>query len=328
MPYTTDFNGNNRYTVDYQLYGEAWTNWVTAASHVASPYTTTITGLEQGRSYGVMVTYLDDDGVLGNNPQLIGYLQTPDYRTFAGWMTADASGSNAIDVTAPFGNDANGNGTVSIYYRRSDESSWKNKVSDAPHPQNPYVVKISGLAPRTSYDIRVIYMDPDGVYSTPDYNNAEQILYRVTTLSSKLIHNSQNANKKSHWSQYGGWGLPGTQYGEFTCLTCHSKRTTNASGIRTYIDLNPLPWSITPDSNWGGPVRFDGTGGTYGFGDDSVPRPVPPSVNRICEVCHTLTRGGPSQTPEHRKIQPAPASHNPPDCIRCHTHETGFKSPF
>ena len=78
MPYTSDANANNTYTVDYCLTAAAcqvngsWTNnWVSGAAHVASPYTTTITGLALSASYDVRVTYVDPDGVNGSNPQVI-----------------------------------------------------------------------------------------------------------------------------------------------------------------------------------------------------------------------------------------------------------------
>lgn len=318
MPYATDSNGNNSYTVDYQLAGATgWTNWITAAPHVASPYTTTITGLEQGGAYIVRMTYLDDDGVLGINPQTISYVTLPDNRTDAYAATVVANSATSITVNAPFASDANGNGTVTVEYRRSIDVSWSMWVSGAPHPASPYATTLTSLVAQTAYDIRVTYQDPDGVMGM-----AEQTLYNVQTLPSKLMHNSLNANKKGYWAQYGGWGIPGGQYGEFTCLTCHTKRATNASGIRPYIMLFPLPGS----SNFGGQVRFDGPTGPFSFGDDSVARPFPQPVNRICEVCHTLTTST-NSGPIHRNIltvTPNHAASNGKDCTRCHKHDNGF----
>jgi hypothetical protein len=72
MPYSYDTNTNNTYTVDYKLSSSGtWTNWVTNASHSASPYTITITGLEDKQTYDVRCTYNDPDGVAGANPQII-----------------------------------------------------------------------------------------------------------------------------------------------------------------------------------------------------------------------------------------------------------------
>jgi hypothetical protein len=72
MPYTGDNDGNNTYTVDYKLSSDSsWTNWKTDDTHVASPYTTTITGLTTGETYDVRMTYNDADGVNGTNPQTV-----------------------------------------------------------------------------------------------------------------------------------------------------------------------------------------------------------------------------------------------------------------
>jgi hypothetical protein len=72
MPYSYDSNTNNTYTVDYKLSSSGtWTNWVTNASHSVSPYTVTITGLEDKQTYDVRCTYNDPDGVAGSNPQII-----------------------------------------------------------------------------------------------------------------------------------------------------------------------------------------------------------------------------------------------------------------
>lgn len=337
IPYTTDYNGNNSITVDYQSANGRdidLKNWITAAPHADSPYSTTITGLEQGQAYRVMVTYLDDDGVLGNNPQTTDYVQLADDRSALLEATAIASGSTTIKVDQLLYHDANGNGTVTVEYRKSGDVLWTNYISNAPHPTTVseggyppathYVTTLSGLVSLTAYDIRLTYQDPDGVLEWG--GTAEKIFYNVMTLSNKLIHNSLNANRKGYWSQYNGWGIKGGQYGEFTCLTCHEKRSTNASGIRTSINLFPIGGS----NNFGGPVRYDGPTGTFSFGDDSAVRQeFPPSpYYLICHVCHTQTtsmEGPPPYGPIHRKVQPQTMSHfNNQDCTRCHTHDNGF----
>lgn len=337
IPYTTDFNGNNSITVDYQsANGQdiVQKNWITAAPHAASPYSTTITGLEQGQAYHVTVTYLDNDGVLGINPQTTNYIQLADVRSALLEASAIAGGSTTITVDQLLYHDANGNGTITVEYRKSGNSAWTNVVSNAPHPAtiseggNPpsahFVATISGLASLTAYDIRLTYQDPDGVLEWGGI--AEKIFFNVMTLSNKLMHNSLNANRKWYWSEYGGWGIKGGQYGEFTCLTCHEKRSTNASGIRTSINLNPMGGS----NNFGGPVRYDGPTGTFSFGDDSAVRQEfpPPPYHLICHVCHTQTTsmgGPPPYGPIHRKAQPQTMSHfNNQDCTRCHTHDNGF----
>lgn len=78
MPYTDDNNSNNTYTVDYKLSSSgSWTNWVTSAAHTVSPYTATITGLADGGTYDVKMTYNDTDGVNGPNPQAVENINLP-----------------------------------------------------------------------------------------------------------------------------------------------------------------------------------------------------------------------------------------------------------
>lgn len=330
LPYSDDNNANNTYTVDFQLAGDSeWTNWVSGMPHAVSPAGLTITGLEQGISYNVRLTYVDIDGVKGINSQVATDVLLPDNRTEAQWASALAINSATIQVTAPFTRDANGNGSLKVEYKLSYLSDWVETTGGVFRAASNMVATVGGLAPQNNYDIRVTYLDSDGVTGT-----AVQEFYWIATPASKLVHNSLNANNRGYWSEYGGWGVPGGQYGEFTCMTCHEQRSPNAAGIKPFIPLNPLPWTITPDSNFGGPVRFDGPGGAgapFGFGDDSIPRPETPPVNRICEVCHTLTQGGPPgqpKIPEHRKIQASPSGHNPPDCTGCHRHDSGFASPW
>lgn len=72
MPYTDDSNTNNTYTVDYKLSADStYTNWVTASPNTPSPFTDTITGLNNAGIYDVKVTWNDADGVTGTNPQTI-----------------------------------------------------------------------------------------------------------------------------------------------------------------------------------------------------------------------------------------------------------------
>jgi hypothetical protein len=294
---------------------------VAAAFHAPSPFVTTITGLDQGAGYDVRVTYLDSDGVTGSNPVTVAGVLLPDNRTYPESVSVVPLKPTAVELSASFGSDANANGTVTVEYRVQGEYSWSTFAAAAPRPASPYVATISGLQPNSAYEVKVTYLDPDGVVGT-----AEQIAF-IMTPETRLLHNSRNANKKGYWSQYGGWGLSGTQYGEFTCLTCHEKRTTNAGGIKRQIRLTPLP----PSTNYGGTVIFAAPTGTKSFGDDSAARPFPPLDNKICEVCHTLTVS--TRAPYgalHRQVQTDISNHanaNNKDCTSCHTHDTGFKPP-
>jgi hypothetical protein len=332
VPYTGDDNSTSSIAVEYKLSRDSnWTNGVTVVPHSPSPFVATITGLEQAENYDVRVTFIDPDGALGDNPQTISMTRLQDYRTTTGEISAEGSAPSSIRITVPFFYDDNRSGKMVLAYRKSSDTTWMIGLGPVPYLTSPHQSFIKGLTPNTVYDIKVTYLDPDGVVGM-----AEQVVYGVITPPSKLIHNSLNANNKGYWAEYGGWGVPGGQYEEFTCLTCHTKRTPNASGIRTYINLSPLEGS----DNFGGPVRFDGTTGPNSFGDDSVSKPDPQGAYRICEVCHTRTYGmigivynESSQMyemqsgPIHQRVMDSPSNHvgsNGQDCIQCHRHDKGF----
>ena len=318
MPHTDDSNSNGTCTVEYKLsFAQNWTTWVTNATRTTSPFVTTITGLAAGSYYDVRMTYNDSDGVLGTASQTVNRIVALSLiQTMAGTATAAFNGSSAIEVTAPYFNDYNNDNTCLVEYKRSADADWITS-STYPHRSSPYIPSIAGLQSLVRYDVRVTYLDPDGVNG-----NSVQIiagLVAPTAKNTRLIHNSKTANKKNHWSQYGGWGVPGGMYGEFTCATCHEYRASNVSGIKGFIPLG--------GPNVGGIVSFSGTG-TSGFGDDTVARPNAPMTSRICEVCHSLTSaGGLYGSPAHRKIQNNPGGHNG-DCLNCHKHDNGFASPW
>lgn len=72
MPYSGDDNTDSTYTVDYRIVGGVnWINWVSNSPNTPSPFLTTITGLVGGNTYEVRITYIDPDGVTGENPQII-----------------------------------------------------------------------------------------------------------------------------------------------------------------------------------------------------------------------------------------------------------------
>jgi hypothetical protein len=335
MPFTDDANGNGSCAMEYKLSaGASWTPWLNGITRSATACTATITGLTAGSRYDVRMTYTDGDGILGTASQTAsGIVALALVQTGAGTVSAAFTDSSTITVTAPFSNDVNHDNSFLVEYKQSSASDWSTLGYYSGPPDSPYVMWIGGLPQLVPHDIRATFSDPDGVNGT-----AVQTITGLVAPSAqnpKIIHNSLNANNRGYWAAYGGWGVSGSQYGEFTCMTCHEMRVNNAAGIKPFIMLMPIPGSALPGSeNFGGPVRFDGPGGAgvpYGFGDDSVPRPAEPPVNRICEVCHTLTEGGPPgqpKVPEHRKIQTSPANHNPSDCTSCHRHDNGFASPW
>lgn len=167
MPYTDDGNTNNTYTVDYKLSAAgSWTNWVTAAAHSTSPYTTTITGLTSGQSYDVRMTYNDVDGVTGTNPQTVTGIVMPSNATVAGTATATGATMSSISVSMPYTSDTNNNNTYTVDYKLSSAGSWTNWVTAAAHAASPYATTITGLTIGETYDVRTTYNDADSVTGT------------------------------------------------------------------------------------------------------------------------------------------------------------------
>jgi len=100
MPYSNDGNNNNTYTVDYKLSSEptVWTNWVTDATHAASPYSDTITSLTYSESYDIRMTYTDADG--GGDTQTVSNVTLPIVLTVCPSGCDYTSIQAAIDVSA------------------------------------------------------------------------------------------------------------------------------------------------------------------------------------------------------------------------------------
>ena len=125
MPYTNDGNLNNSYTVDYKLSSEptVWSNWVTDAARVPSIYTTRITGLTEGESYDVRMTYNDINGVSGTNPQTVAGIVLPGVgkAVLHPSGTAIADNISYIGGTAATALDSNDGSTS---YGRSTGSSY------------------------------------------------------------------------------------------------------------------------------------------------------------------------------------------------------------
>gem|GEM_PF-1155430 len=129
-----------------------------------------------------------------------------------------------------------------------------------------------------------------------------------------IVHNSNNMAKY----QYGNWGQT------YTCATCHSNSTTNIKGIYQVIStpIGRRNVVFTKTSS----VDTDSNGV---FSTDQ--RAVKNVSNNVCSVCHHKTRqhqysankpfGGPNSDETYVNDH-----HNSRDCVRCHTHNTAFRS--
>lgn len=128
-----------------------------------------------------------------------------------------------------------------------------------------------------------------------------------------IVHNSNNMAKY----QYGVWG------NEYTCATCHSNSTTNIKGVFEVISTPIGKRNVVFDTISGTPAT------TGGYSNDL--RASKDGSNNVCSVCHHRTRqhqysasklfGGPANDAPYTTDH-----HNNRDCIKCHTHNTAFKS--
>jgi len=170
MPYTNDANANNDYTVEYKLSSEptVWTVWGTDPEpHVASPFSTTITGLTSGETYDVRMTYNDADGFFGGSAaeQTVSSITLVNNGTTAIAASAVYGGGTAIDVSMPYLNDVNANNDYTVEYKLSSEPTvWTTWTPDPhPHAVTPFTTSITDLTVGETYDVRLTYNDVDGI---------------------------------------------------------------------------------------------------------------------------------------------------------------------
>jgi hypothetical protein len=171
MPYTGDANGDNTYTVEYKLSSSGtWLNWGTnPKEHSASPYTDTITGLTEGETYDVRLTYNDADEVNGTNPQVVTGIAMVDNATFAGTVTAMIADATSIDISMPYTGDANGDNTYTVEYKLSSSGTWLDwETNPKAHSASPYTDTITGLTAGETYVVRLTYYDVDDVFGSAE----------------------------------------------------------------------------------------------------------------------------------------------------------------
>jgi len=142
-----------------------------------------------------------------------------------------------------------------------------------------------------------------------------------------IVHNSSNMAKTT----YGTWGET------FTCATCHSNSTTNIKGVFQVISTqysgrkNVVFTKISSVA-----TDYEGV-----LGNDK--RPNKDSANYVCAVCHHRTtqhQYSASKVSDNSfngtdwvgSVGPLGTSaynddhHNSRDCVKCHTHNTAFRS--
>jgi predicted CxxxxCH...CXXCH cytochrome family protein len=241
--------------------------------------------------------------------------------TVAGVVAADP-GNASIELIAPYtGDDNNSNGLQIEWGLDGVDFTLGTEVLG--HTVSPYSYSLAGLNNGTAYQIRVTYLDDE---NSP---NQAQTLTNLTPCNS-LVHSSLSTGS-TKWSADGGWGVKGGKYGEFTCATCHAKRSGNVKRVKKQLTVtDSVSIDQFPIETAGQDVNFSSTvDGSADFGDDS--REPATASNNICEACHSITdyhRYDTISDPDNDGPLAAQADlghYNKADCIKCHRHKSGFK---
>lgn len=233
--------------------------------------------------------------------------------TTAGVVTASSVGTDSIRVTMPYTGDADADNSCAVAWKPCSDTVWPpGNVINGTHSASPFLITITGLATGACYDISATYNDVDGVSG----KNPQAV--RISAgWDNTALHNSNRFPGSTKW-QGGGWGTPGTKYGQITCATCHLEGDPNIKLIRSGIASPNLPTDSFPGQTGGTSVSFQSTTSPDGFGDDTGGHAA---SQKICEHCH-------SQTSYHRynTAGQTDLGHNSnTDCIACHLHSLGFK---
>lgn len=176
-PFSGDLPSNSTTRIEIaNAIGGPWTS-LCASLTGASPRTCVAGSLTAATTYYFRVTHTDADGVLGQNPQIVGPWTTPaactQSATTAGTAVAQVSSCRQITVTAPLTGDGDRDGSVRV--ERNTSNTWPGSVACASiSGASPRQCLVTELTPSTQYWLRVIYSDPDG-------GGATQILGPLTT---------------------------------------------------------------------------------------------------------------------------------------------------
>ncbi len=163
------------------------------------------------------------------------------------------------------------------------------------------------------YKFAIRVTSPGGNHGAP------QTTVQVTGILNDMppiVHNSGNMGKY----QYGSWGET------YTCATCHSNSTTNIKGVYTVISTPIGRRNVTFSKTSSTEADNNGV-----FSNDL--RSVKNVSYNVCSVCHHRTRQhqysankvGAVVGPQGDELY-NPDHHNSRDCVRCHTHNTAFRS--
>ncbi len=214
-----------------------------------------------------------------------------------------------INVTVVYAGDDDGDNTVKVEWGL-DGGSYTGSNTSGPHPVSPYTYTIAALDNNEIYQVRVTLNDHE--------NAPVDVVKEVTGQKpySPLVHNAVSTGSGvSKWDNAGaGWGTAdaGSQYGEFSCNTCHERKSGNIKRIRKDWSASPaVPVNIDAES-----INFQTNVDGFAL-DDSTDHST---SDRICEACHTLTN-------HHRHDSSTLATNDhksSSNCTNCHLHKNAF----
>jgi predicted CxxxxCH...CXXCH cytochrome family protein len=227
--------------------------------------------------------------------------------------SATLSGTPEINVTVFYADDDNFDNQINIEWGM-DGGAYTGSHTSINHPVSPYAYTMTPLDNNEIYQVRVTITDPDNLPVAIVQTFSEKRPYN------SLIHNAVSTGSGTDkWPS--GWGTVDGQYGEFSCKTCHDRKSGNIKRIRkdwSETSLPAVPAKLNTET-----IDFQNNqdGSAQYALDDSTDHT---SSNRICEACHTATA-------HHRyneSTTPGTADHSSSmACINCHQHATAFSAP-
>jgi len=181
---TANIDSCTQITVSAPFLGDVNTNSTTTfsvGSSVGGPFTvvcnlvagasprTCVDAVVGATAYYYQVDFADGDGVVNADPQVIGPLTTPlcsQNDTVASSISATATGCKTLNAQALFVGDDDGDGTTLFQYNTSN--TWPGTTACAAvGGGSPRNCNITGLLANTTYWVRAIWTDPDGVAGSP-----------------------------------------------------------------------------------------------------------------------------------------------------------------
>jgi len=166
-PFGGDTNGNSYTIYEYSLSASGpWTRSCGNGTPGESTWRQCpLRNLTPDTGYYVKVTFIDPDGVIGTNPQILGPIRTPASSAIA--VMVEAATVTVQDtyilVSVPIREDSNRNSQLqSVEVAPSSSGPWTQKCGPIVNFA-PKLCRIHGLTRDTDYWVRATVSDPDGV---------------------------------------------------------------------------------------------------------------------------------------------------------------------